>query len=45
MSLSRVGLALPTNAYILLSNNGNTQEIPRGTLALYDPTGKLLTQL
>jgi hypothetical protein len=44
LSMPRFGFNLPTNIYVLLTNTGNTQVIPRGTITLKGPTSKLAAQ-
>jgi len=44
LNLTSFGFSLPQNAYILLTNVGNTQIVPRGTIKFTSPTSKLIAQ-
>jgi hypothetical protein len=43
-SVAGFGFRLPSQAYILLTNTGNTQIIPRGVLSLKDPVAGVVAQ-
>jgi hypothetical protein len=43
-SVPRIGFNLPSSVYALITNNGNTQVIPRGVTSLTDPTSRVLAQ-
>ena len=44
LSMASIGFTLPSNVYVLLTNTGNTQIIPRGSVTLKGPTSNLITQ-